>query len=226
MESYLMTLTVPQRLLIVVMMRMAHHSAEPFLTQVLLPQDHDLKPQVFSLSAQNIIATDQLFFNTAIGYPTVAPIVKSAIDRALGYAKHHDVIGQALADQPALPHPTPDFEVDLAISMRQRQRLALFCLLNILSALKQTTHTHLGQFVPSIVLLDKLLPKHWYLTRQTMTLDEHDLVTLTPILLAVRENYSGFNGLLTQLLNGVKAHDQELWDKISDLIEAADENPD
>jgi hypothetical protein len=32
----------------------------------------------------------------------------------------------ALADQAALPDPTPDFEVDLAMSYRQRKRLARF----------------------------------------------------------------------------------------------------
>jgi hypothetical protein len=38
-ETYLMSLTVPQRLLILVMTRMAHNDNEDFLTEQLLPRN-------------------------------------------------------------------------------------------------------------------------------------------------------------------------------------------
>lgn len=61
-ETYLMPLTVPQRLLILVMMRLAHNDDAAFLTEQLLPRSRDLRPRTFAMSAHNVVATDQVFF--------------------------------------------------------------------------------------------------------------------------------------------------------------------
>lgn len=220
-ETYLMPLTVPQRLLILVMMRMAHNDDAAFLTEQLLPKSRDLRPRAFAMSAHNIIATDQVFYKTATSFPTVTPMVQSAVKRALAYGKRHEVIGTALADQLDLPDPTPDFEVNLAMSYRQRKRLATFCLFSITHSLQSSAIAELGRLVPAIVLLDKLLPKTWHLSRQTIPLDEVDLATLAPILLGVNENYAGFDHLLTQMLASVKTQDAELFDLLNELVQSA-----
>lgn len=220
-ETYLMPLTVPQRLLILVMMRMAHHDDAAFLTEQLLPQNHDLRPRTFVMSAHNIVATDQVFYQTATSFPTVTAMVQSAVNRALAYGRRHEVIGEALAGQPDLPKPKPDFEVDLAMSYHQRKRLATYCLFSITTRLQASAIAELGRLMPGIVLLDKLLPKAWSFSHQTVPLDEVDLATLAPILLGVSENYAGFDHLLTQMLDGVKAKDTALFGLLNALVRSA-----
>ena len=223
-ETYLMTLTVPQCLLLLVTMRVAHDRQEVYLTQQLLPKNHDLRPLNFSLSAHNLIVTAKVFTNFAKRYPTVTALVQSAIDRAFNFAKHHLEIAQALTNQPDLPKPTPDYEVSLQLSARQRQRLATYCFLNIETRLEQTTYATLGQLIPSIILLDKLLPQKWTLRRQLVLLDDVDAATLAPILFGVSANYAGFEPAIRQLLDGVKAHDSVLWGLLNDLSQALNDD--
>ncbi len=220
-ETYLMPLTVSQRLLILVMMRMAHNDNATFLTKQLLPRNRDLRPRAFAMSAHNIVTTDQVFYQTATNFPAVTPMVQSAVKRALAYGQRHEVIGTALADQLDLPTPTPDFEIDLAMSYRQRKRLATFCLFSITNSLQTSAIEELGRLVPPIILLDKLSPKAWYFSRQAVSLDEVDLATLAPILLGVSENYPGFDHLLRQMLDGVKAEDTELFGLLNELVDSA-----
>ncbi len=218
-ETYLMSLTVPQRLLILVMTRMAHNDKEDFLTEQLLPRSRkDLRPRDFSMSARNIIATDQVFYQTATDFPTVAPMVKSAVDRAVAYGKRHPEIGDVIADQVALPDPTPDFEVGLVMSYRQRKRLAFFCFYHIFRSLQVLDLADLGRLVPGIILLDKLIPQNHHFKRQTLLFDDIDLATLAPIVLGVSENYSGYTGILTQMLDGVQSKNAELWGLLNELV--------
>lgn len=208
-ETYVLTLTVPQRLLLLVLTRMAQGDRE-FLTRQLMPEAFNEGPRDFSMSAHNLVVTHQLMAYATAQYPPLKPVVASVILRVAGYGQHHPDIQAALGETTPLP-TNDEATVSLKLAYAQRRRLARFAFFNILNTLAQPQTPHLAALIPAIIGFDALLPKRWSPKRQPIEFDHNAVIALAPVILAVAQNYPHFEQIFPQLLIGLKPIDPENW---------------
>ncbi|WP_390407140.1 hypothetical protein [Lacticaseibacillus jixiensis] len=226
-ESYALTLTVPQRELLLIQAQILDAPVPPDLRDTLTPQSVVEAPKRLFVSEDDLVYYAELFIEAIRRYPPALLVAIEALRQIQLFGVHHQTIHSRLHTLPPIPVLTQTPEtMSVALSYTQRRELTRFLSQSVLAAAQGYNQYRLTRLLPRVTTLARLLPNRFSLFAQPLALTSLEALALGLMVLALRNTAvatvlpfggNAWQRVFTQLLDQSKQVDAHVYTLLKDV---------
>lgn len=187
-ESYVLTLTVPQREMLLVQAQILDAPVPTDLRETLTPDTVAEAPKRINLTLEDLVYFAELFAEAIRNYPPALIVAAGALNQLQGFATHHQEVQQRLHQIkpiPVLTHAPETLRVPL--SFAKRRALARFLFQSVLVHSQDVNVPQLTRLLPRVTTLARVNPRRFHLLAKPVAFTTLEALALGMVMLAMRD---------------------------------------